>query len=276
MTIGSPATVYSFDNNYLAAGSATGIGAVSGTLFLLGGRVASVQVSDGTLSGTDSIESGTTAANVACIGTDYDRFGLNSSLVYDVPSFAGDNTGIPTFNVRTAVQCRPGSTRCRTITAQFAYVYGAGWSQPPVYAWRQTTTPSRSATRVGQLMTPGNGHFYICTVVTGRPTATGPGPTGGWNTTGGTSVNQQSGGKSYTWQDLGPIVSGLLSATTALGSPMQAGATVVATGPSGTALATSSQLPDLPGELRGVGHFQRRRGAGDRCERRRSWQHTAT
>ena len=30
MTIGSPATVYSFDNNYLAAGSATGIGAVTG------------------------------------------------------------------------------------------------------------------------------------------------------------------------------------------------------------------------------------------------------
>ena len=51
MTIGSPATVYSFDNNYLAAGSGTGIGADTGTLFLLGGRVASVEVSDGALSG---------------------------------------------------------------------------------------------------------------------------------------------------------------------------------------------------------------------------------
>ena len=248
MTIGSPATVYSFDDNYLAAGSAVGIGADTGTLFLLGGRVASVQVSDGALSGAGSIESGTTAANVACIGTDYDRFGLNSSLVYDVPSFAGDNTGIPTFNVQNGAAMQAWLYALSKLSRHGSpYVYTTqGWSQPPVYAWKASDATITSSNALGQLMTPGNGHFYICTVVTGRSTATGPGPTGGWNTTGGTSVNQQSGGKSYTWQDLGPIVSGLLSATTALGSPMQAGATVVATGPSGAALATSSQLPTFP------------------------------
>ena len=176
---------------------------------------------------------------------------------------------------RTALPCRPGSTRCRTLRHGSPYVYATqGWSQPPVYAWKASDATITSSNALGQLMTPGNGHFYICTVVTGRSTATGPGPTGGWNTTGGTSVNQQSGGKSYTWQDLGPTCRcsgdnrpGLADASRGDGRGH---------GAQRRGAGHLEPAPDLPGELRGVGHFQRRRGAGDRCERQRSWRHTAT